>query len=313
MSKNIDDEIEVLNWKKSKFYRSKKSNKILWTVICFLILTVAFLLFWLLKPNREARKQMEISTTEIVNAVIEETEPLETEDGIIDGHAQNAHVDKIDTTVIINDTATVALSIYTFNRAQSVELVRVLPDTLNKDIIFATQAAFIRGDGQGILGTFVDKGEEVSKGIGAATGFVSIVNNQITIGMDSAKLITPKLQQAISDKGYFFRQYPLVHNSLVVDTRTKFAQQARICRAIGVLAHEEYDEVVVIESVDTVVFRVFAQALVRIGVKEAVNLPGTKGIFGFYRDYDLNFHRLGSPDAKIDFAKELNWIVWKNK
>ena len=90
-------------------------------------------------------------------------------------------------------------------------------DETDSTVVFVAQAADIGSNNYGIVGDFVLKGEVLAKGV-RKEGFCSIINQTITLGMNAE---TPLLQAAIREKGYFFRQYPLVSNSEAIDNKPK--------------------------------------------------------------------------------------------
>ena len=168
-------------------------------------------------------------------------------------------------------------------------------DTTNPDLILAAQAADVRADNGEILGAFVLKGELVSRG-NSRCGYCSIINNEIKIGhSDYASCY----EEVVENSGYFFRQYSLVSDSSLVEVKTKGkAIRNALCWYKG--------KICVVGTQERESFHDFAQALVDLGVSEAINLVGSYNqIFAVAED---------GTKTNIDKCryKNANYIVWKS-
>lgn len=164
-------------------------------------------------------------------------------------------------------------------------------------VLLAVQAAGVREDNGKIVGAFVVKGELISKGE-AKAGFCSIINDKITIGVADA---TPQLEQALTSDGYFFRQYPLVVGRQPVDNRPKG-------RALRKALVEKEGKIHVVMSKDQLTFQQFSQALVELGVDNAIYLVGADAM-GFYRDRQGKTMVFGSTSS---FGiQNVNFLVWR--
>ncbi|MDE6495724.1 MAG: phosphodiester glycosidase family protein [Duncaniella sp.] len=170
----------------------------------------------------------------------------------------------------------------------------VLNDTA---AVLAVQAADVRGDNGMIAGTFVVNGDLVSKGE-AKAGFCSIINGEITIGVADA---TPMLEQALADDGYFFRQYPLVVGSQLVENKPKGKAKRKALAEID-------GEISVVFTHERVTFHDFSQALIDAGVRNAIYLVGADSS-GFYVD-SSGVATLFSPDVHNEW-EYINYIVWR--
>lgn len=170
----------------------------------------------------------------------------------------------------------------------------VLNDTA---AVLAVQAADVRGDNGMIAGTFVVNGNLVSKGE-AKAGFCSIINGEITIGVADA---TPMLEQALDDDGYFFRQYPLVVGSQLVENKPKGKAKRKALAEID-------GEISVIFTHERVTFHDFSQALIDAGVRNAIYLVGADSS-GFYVD-SSGVATFFSPDVHNEW-EYINYIVWR--
>lgn len=191
----------------------------------------------------------------------------------------------------INDKT---LKVWQFNGGHA-ELRIGAIGTDDPDVIFATQAADIRSDNRGIVGAFVDRGELVSKGQ-AKKGFCAIIDGKVVVG---AAEHSPYLEEAIEKGGYFFRQYPLVYDGLVIDNKPNGAALRRaLCERDG--------EIIVVEC-DRITFHDFAQTLADFNVQNAVYLVGADA-YGFYKT-DNGTVEYG--DTKWNQEPNVTYLVWK--
>ena len=210
------------------------------------------------------------------------------------GTTTDAHyTEKLDT--VIND---VHLSIYIPHNAKP-ELTLGVPDRKDKNIILAAQAADIRKDNRKILGAFVLKGEPLAWGL-SKKGFCAIIEDKVTVGVSEN---SPLFEEATEKEGYFFRQFPLVDNGTLVesDQKNKTMRKA-LCSRAGQLfmAVSETDESM----------HDFAQALVDLGVENAIYLVGSHSSFGWYIN-GAGEKTLFAPDVHRGTYKNENYIVWK--
>lgn len=201
--------------------------------------------------------------------------------------------EKLDT--LINE---VQLSLYIPHNATP-ELTLGVPDRDNKNIILAAQAADIRRDNRKILGAFVLKGEPLAWGL-SKKGFCAIIDGNVTVGYSEN---SPLFDEAREKGGYFFRQFALVDNGHLVenDLDNKTMRKA-LCSRAGQLfiAVSETDE-----SIND-----FAQALVDLGVENAIYLVGSHSSFGWYIDSNGE-KTLFAPDVHRGTYKNENYIIWK--
>lgn len=210
------------------------------------------------------------------------------------GTTTDAHyTEKLDT--VIND---VHLSIYIPHNAKP-ELTLGVPDRKDKNIILAAQAADIRKDNRKILGAFVLKGEPLAWGL-SKKGFCAIIEDKVTVGVSEN---SPLFEEATEKEGYFFRQFPLVDNGTLVesDQKNKTMRKA-LCSRAGQLfmAVSETDESM----------HDFAQALVDLGVENAIYLVGSHSSFGWYIN-EAGEKTLFAPDVHRGTYRNENYIIWK--
>lgn len=171
------------------------------------------------------------------------------------------------------------------------------PDINDGSVILATQAADIRADNGKIVGAFVLKGKPLSWGL-SKKGFCGIIDGEITVGVADN---SPLFEKATETGGYFFRQFPLVDNGQLVENEYKGKSiRKALCDRRG--------EIFVAMSRTPESFHDFAQALVDLGVSNAIYLVGSQS-YGVYRDsadsltviYDKYGHRY----------KYENYIMWR--
>lgn len=212
------------------------------------------------------------------------------------GTATDAHyTEKLDT--VIND---VQLSIYIPHNAKP-ELTLGVPDRKDKNIILAAQAADIRKDNRKILGAYVLKGEPLAWGL-SKKGFCAIIEDKVTVGVSEN---SPLFEEATEKEGYFFRQFPLVDNGVLVesDQKNKTMRKA-LCSRAGQLfmAVSETDESM----------HDFAQALVDLDVENAIYLVGSHSSFGWYIDA-AGEKTLFAPDVHRGTYRNENYMIWKTE
>lgn len=162
--------------------------------------------------------------------------------------------------------------------------------------ILLFQAADVRADNKKIVGAFVLRGEPLSYGL-SKRGYCAIIDGEVQVGVADN---SPLFEAATETGGYFFRQYPLVDNGELVENELKSKSIRRgLCELEG--------RIVVVETETTESLHDFSQALVDIGVSNAVYLVGSSAI-GWIRDTDGNGIKRGLWDERI--YKNVNFIVW---
>ena len=180
--------------------------------------------------------------------------------------SSKAYTEHIEMTV--ND---IPLDIYIPHNAKP-RLFIGTPDLNDKNVIFTTQAADIRADNGKINGAFVLAGEPKAWGL-SKKGYCGIIDGKITIGVAAN---SPLFEEATETGGYFFRQYPLVDNGKLVENEPKGkAIRKAICDRGG--------EILVVMTQEPESFHDFSQALIDIGVGNAVYLVGSVS-YGYFRD-----------------------------
>ena len=177
---------------------------------------------------------------------------------------------------------------------------------LNKNdttIVYISQAADVRADNGGIVGAFVLKGKPLAWGL-SKKGYCAAIGDKITIGVADN---SPMFEEATTKEGYFFRQYPLVKNGRIVENEPKGKSVRRgLCDRQG--------EIFIVESLTRESFHDFSQALVDLGVDQAIYLVGSTG-YGWAVDKENQTHEIGEEvfTDRRRMHKNTNYILWRRK
>lgn len=294
-----DDEIRIIG--DSKEPRNIKRLVILALVVVAVVAGVVALV--VARPNTALTENNE--TEEQIPIYGEEPEPV-VEDVVDTEHfsrikvaeGERAFTELRDTT--IND---VPLRLYIPHNAElSLHVGKM--DREDEDVVYTAEAAFIRADNHAILGAFVLKGEPLAWGL-SMRGYCASIDGEVTVGVADN---SPLFEEAINRGGYFFRQYPLVDNGVFVANEPKNKSVRRaICERRG--------EIFMIESLTKESFHDFTQALVDLGVDNAVNLAGSEA-YGWAIDRDGVKHEFGTPNfytGRGKMPKNTNYLVWRVK
>lgn len=174
----------------------------------------------------------------------------------------------------------------------------------DKDIIFTAQAADVRADNGGIVGAFVLKGVPRAWGL-SKKGYCASINGVISIGVADN---SPLFEQATEEEGYFFRQYPLVSDGVIVENELKGKAIRRgICDRNG--------EIFMVETMTIESLHDFSQSLVDLGVDQAVYLVGSSA-YGWAVDQSGTVHEFGEDNyytGRRRMPKNTSYIVWRRK
>ena len=174
-------------------------------------------------------------------------------------------------------------------------------DRKDNTILFAAQAADVRADNGGIVGAFVLEGEPKAWGL-SKNGYCAIINDTVRVGVASN---SPLFEEATEKGGYFFRQFPLVDNGMLVENEQKGKSVRRaLCDRNG--------EIFTIETLSAESFHDFAQALVDLGVDNAIYLVGSNA-YGWATDADGLRHEFGNPQPPKKKWKNISYLVMRNK
>ena len=244
-----DNEIRVLGATEPKEERKPKPKRHwwLWVLLAILVMLALYVFLAMSRTNYSSSIYSEETATDTTENVTYQTQ-AETK----------AYTQVSNETV--ND---IALQIYTPVGGHVELLVGQLPPD-DKSIILAAQAADYRKDNGQISGAFVYKGELLSRGH-PKYGFCAIIGNKLTMGMSPE---TSLFERAVEQEGYFFRQFSLVHDGKPGESLPKG-------KAIRRALCYYQENIVIIESVERESLHDFAQALMDMGVQEALALVGS--------------------------------------
>ena len=276
-----DDELRVIG-RPSGSEDTRKPRKWLWIVMAVAIVAavVAATIICSRKPGP--------GNDPVVSdpSIKEKIEPL----GNYADTTGKAYTEHLELT--IND---IPLDIYIPHNAKP-SLAIGTPDIFDKNIVLVTQAADIRADNGKINGAYVLAGKPMAWGL-SKKGYVGIIDDKITVGVADN---SPLFEEATEKGGYFFRQYPLVDNGVLVENEPKGkAIRKAICDRAG--------EIIVVMSISPESFHDFAQALVDLQVDNAVYLVGSDS-FGFFRDKYDHFTQI--CEKRREGYKYENYIKW---
>ncbi len=172
-------------------------------------------------------------------------------------------------------------------------------------VIYAAQAADVRADNGGIVGAFVLKGEPLAWGL-SKKGYCASIDGKLYVGVAEN---SPLFEEATKKGGYFFRQYPLVKDGAIVENEPKGKSIRRgICNRQG--------EIFMVETLTEESFHDFSQALVDLGVNQAVYLIGSSA-YGWAVDKNDIRHEFGDEKIyqgrKKRMPQNTSYIVWRRK
>lgn len=293
-----DDQIRVVGETKSKCSVCRKSPVATILLLALGIIALGAIIFAVAMHNRRAQYEPEPAYFEPL-PLPEKVLHVSVDKGWfgaeVDPEAAG-FVEIKDTT--LND---IALRLYIPHNAEmSLHLGRL--DKGDSSIVFAAQAADVRADNGGIVGAFVLKGEQKSRGL-AKRGYCAVIEGNVSIGVAEN---TPLFEESTAKGGYFFRQYPLVDNGQLVDNEPKGKSVRRgICDRRG--------EIFMVESLTLESFHDFAQVLVDLGVEQAIYLVGSNA-FGWAVTEDGVRHEFGDENifkGRKGLPKNTSYVVWR--
>ena len=282
-----DDEIRIIGAPKP-LRTSKVWIRASIAIVCVTIVGVLIFAFW---PRRTNETADPIVVFEPENeVVIEHEEPVKWLGDYTD--STKAYTEHIRDT--IND---IPLDIYIPHNAVP-ELMVGVPDIFDKSIVMATQAADIRADNGKIVGAFVVNGKPLSWGL-SKKGYCGIIDGKLTVGVADN---SPLFEEATEKGGYFFRQYPLGDNGVLVENEPKGKSiRKALCDRNG--------EIMIVMSQTPESFHDFAQALVDMKVDNAIYTVGSTS-YGYFRDKFDHFEQI--YEKRRGGYKYENFIVWRS-
>lgn len=299
MSKRIndiqDDDFRIIGSTPSEALKVDKSKgKTRWYIyILAVVLCLMVGLTFLFTRQEEQTQDTEVEVVfdpmpiQPEQPAIEDTKPL----GSYSEGDTKAYTEHLRDT--IND---IPLDIYIPHNAVP-ELMIGVPYIHDKSIVMATQAADIRADNGKIVGAFVLKGKPYSWGL-SKKGYCGIIDGKLTVGVADN---SPLFEEATEKGGYFFRQYPLVDNGVLVENEPKGKSiRKALCDRNG--------EIMIVMTQTPESFHDFAQALVDMKVDNAIYTVGSTS-YGYFLDkYD---HFVQIYEKRRGGYKYENFIIWR--
>ena len=293
-----DDDLRIIGQKKvHPVAEGHKSRKHWWWIAVAMLICVAMSLLFILSDKEE--KQDIDKPSVVFEPMTEVVGNSDTEFSLSPlGDYSDTTLTKAYTEHLRDTINDIPLDIYIPHNAVP-ELVLGVPDIHDKSIVLTTQAADIRADNGKIVGAFVLKGKPLSWGL-SKKGYCGIIDGKLNVGVADN---SPLFEEATEKNGYFFRQYPLVDNGLLVENEPKGKSiRKALCDRNG--------EIMVIMSQTPESFHDFSQALVDMKIDNAIYLVGSTS-FGYFRD---RYDHLAIIYNKFRYGYQYeNFIVWRVK
>ena len=294
-----DDQIRIVG----ENVKNRTSSVGVWIAIASIIVAIAVVVFVMSNGEEQSTQQQE-QVVEPEPALFEPVEIIEVESaerewfGSDVDPAQDGFTEIVDT--LIND---IPLRLFIPHNAEmSLHIGKINKE--DKNIIYVAQAADIRADNGGIVGAFVLDGKPLAWGL-SKKGFCASINGVVSVGVADN---SPLFEQATEQGGYFFRQYPLVSDGQLIDNEPKGkAIRRAICDRVG--------EIFMVESGTPESFHDFAQALVDLGVDQAIYLVGSSA-YGWAVDEAGVIHEFGEDNyytGRRKMPKNTSYIVWRRR
>ena len=288
-----DDQIRVVG----EEIQRKPLSRVVWIVLLS-ILGVILAMMFAVSPNKESIEPCLAPEPAFFEPVPEEVPEVVSRERI------GRDVDSLEVGFTeIRDTIINDIPIRIFiphNAEMSLHIGKM--DREDKEVIYAAQAADVRADNGGIVGAFVLKGVPRAWGL-SKSGFCASINGVVTVGVAEN---SPLFEQATEQGGYFFRQYPLVCDGKLVENEPKGkAVRRAICDRQG--------EIFMVETGTIESFHDFAQALVDLGVDNAIYLVGSAA-YGWAVDEDGTLHQFGNDgyySGNHKIPKNTSYVVWR--
>ena len=281
-----DDEFRVIGKADGRTDgEARRRNRLIGAVSLALVLLIG--LFFMLKWPKGPAEEPEGGVFDPAPVPVQapgDTLPL--------GHpAEGTWTERVDT--VIND---VHLALFIPHNAVP-ELTLGVPS--GEGIILTAQAADVKAEDHKILGAFVLKGRPLAWGL-SKKGYCAIIDGKITVGTSENSHL---FEEATEKEGYFFRQYPLVDKGVLVENehKNKTMRKGLCCRA---------GQVFVAVSMTDESFHDFSQALVDLGVEDAVYLVGGHRSGGWWTGED-GATRTFDPEARSGTYANETYIIWK--
>lgn len=292
-----DDELRVIGQKRTPHSSEDIRHKKLWWWIAAALLTCGIIAAVFLFSGK--KEYMSESEAVVFEPMIEPDDNPVAEEVLAPlGDYSDTTLTKAYTEHLRDTINDIPLDIYIPHNAVP-ELVLGVPDIHDKSIVLTTQAADIRADNGKIVGAFVLKGRPLSWGL-SKKGYCGIIDGKLNVGVADN---SPLFEEATEKEGYFFRQYPLVDNGVLVENEPKGKSiRKALCDRNG--------EIMVVMSQTPESFHDFSQALLDMKIDNAIYLVGSTS-FGYFRD---RYDHLAIIYDKFRYGYQYeNFIVWRVK
>ncbi|MDE5628617.1 MAG: phosphodiester glycosidase family protein [Muribaculaceae bacterium] len=279
-----DDEIRVISSDvvKTDKKKSRLLPVILWALALLFMATALIIMFFSSEEIEDEKTNGEVTELPAVSTTT----------------AENYEKVKAPAFIVKTDTVVNGKGLSILTPYNATPVLEIGNEHINDStIILIAQAADVRGDNGGIVGSFVVNGELMSKGE-AKAGFCSIINGDVTVGVADA---TPMFEQALMSNGYFFRQYPLVVGGQIVENKPKG-------KALRKALIELDGKIGVAVSREKLTFHDFSQVLTDVGVSNAIYLVGGDSYVRYVDSEGASFTFRNKWDKDID---NVNYIVWR--
>jgi hypothetical protein len=278
--------------------------------VSLLLLTLAVIVLWALLWGGHGREnsldEPAAAVGEIEPALFEPVEVSVELEEDVQKIALGNRADSIDSGYIeFKDTLINDIPLRLFiphNAEMSLHIGKM--DYSDTTVVYAAQAADVRADNGGIVGAFVLKGEPLAWGL-SKKGYCASINGVVSVGVADN---SPLFEQATEQGGYFFRQYPLVSDGVIVENEPKGKSIRRgICDRRG--------EIFMVETGSAESFHDFSQALVDLGVDQAVYLVGSSA-YGWAVNESGDVYEFGDRNyygGRRKQPKNTSYIVWRRR
>ena len=283
-----DDEIRIIS------ASQEKKGLRLWVWLCIAGILGVIITTLMISLTKRDESHIE----EVSNVVFEPVEIVEEPEAKVEWLGNYSDTTKSYTEHLKDTINDIPLDIYIPHNALP-ELVLGVPSIHDKSIVLTTQAADIRADNGKIVGAFVLNGKPLSWGL-SKKGYCGIIDGKVTVGVADN---SPIFEEATEKGGFFFRQYPLVDNGVMVENTPKGKSiRKALCDRNG--------EIMVVMSQTPESFHDFSQALVDLKVDNAIYLVGSSS-FGYFRD---RYNHLAIIYNKYKYGYQYeNFIVWRSE
>ena len=290
-----DDEIRVIGGGSDEPQPTKPNKGVF---VALVVVVIGVVVWWAVHSSEHPSEETEPAYFEPQDSLVAANRPARTHLGREVDSLTRGFCEICDT--IIND---IPLRLFIPHNAEmSLNVGRL--NQQDTSIIYAAQAADIRRDNGKIVGAFVLKGEPLAWGL-SKKGFCAAIDGKITVGVADN---SPLFEEATERSGYFFRQYPLVKDGVLVENEPKNKSVRRaICDRQG--------EIFMVESLSKESFHDFAQALVDLCVDQSVYLVGSSA-YGWAVDERGERYEFGEDNyytGRHRMPTNTNYIVWQRK